>query len=190
MSPKGRTRGTAPLCTLSLRSTPVRLRFRGPADPGVFYGAELRRTACAELGYWRWRLLMDSPGLKSIGPMPQTAFTTPVRALSIDLQKPPLSRQRKLWTDPFDYSHSRQLARNARAAGIGMIRYESVRDIQPAGCAAVLSHTAFAASSPTVSQAWTLSVSRQRVIWRLDSIFEAQSFEFVTQLWGAAGGEL
>jgi hypothetical protein len=37
-------------------------RFRGPADPGVFYGAELQRTACAELGYWRWRLLMDVPG--------------------------------------------------------------------------------------------------------------------------------
>jgi hypothetical protein len=36
-------------------------RFRGPFDPGVFYGAEAIRTACAELGYWRWRLLRDSP---------------------------------------------------------------------------------------------------------------------------------
>ena len=30
-------------------------RFRRPSDPGVFYGADAVRTACAELGYWRWR---------------------------------------------------------------------------------------------------------------------------------------
>ena len=38
-------------------------RFRGPNDPGVFYGADEIRTACAELGYWRWRHLLDSPAL-------------------------------------------------------------------------------------------------------------------------------
>src|SRR5689334_19052247 len=30
-------------------------RFRGPNDPGVYYAADEVRTACAELGYWRWR---------------------------------------------------------------------------------------------------------------------------------------
>ena len=38
-------------------------RFRSPAEPGVFYAAEERRTACAELGYWRWRFVTDSSGL-------------------------------------------------------------------------------------------------------------------------------
>jgi len=38
-------------------------RFRGPNDPGVFYGADEIRTACAELGYWRWRHLQDTPAL-------------------------------------------------------------------------------------------------------------------------------
>ena len=33
-------------------------RFRSAADPGVFYAADERRTACAELGYWRWRFVM------------------------------------------------------------------------------------------------------------------------------------
>ena len=28
-------------------------RFRSALDAGVFYGADERRTACAELGYWR-----------------------------------------------------------------------------------------------------------------------------------------
>ena len=31
-------------------------RFRGPTDPGVFYGGECARTTCAELGYWRWKV--------------------------------------------------------------------------------------------------------------------------------------
>lgn len=161
-------------------------RFRGPTDPGVFYGAELQRTACAELGYWRWRLLMDSPELDAIGPMQQTLFLTPVRALSIDLRHPPLSRQRKLWTDPSDYSPCQELARKAREAGIRMIRYESVRDPQSGGCAAVLSHTAFAANAPTDNQTWTLAVFQHRVIWRLDSIFEERSFEFDAADWHPA----
>ena len=37
-------------------------RFRGETDPGVLYCADEVRTACAELGYWRWRHLLDSAG--------------------------------------------------------------------------------------------------------------------------------
>jgi hypothetical protein len=159
-------------------------RFRGPTDPGVFYGADRQNTACAELGYWRWRFLMDSPELDAIGPMPQTLFKTPVHGLSVDLRNPPHSRQRKLWTDPSDYSSCQALARRARDSGIQLIRYESVRDPESGACTAVLSHAAFAASAPTENQAWTLAVFVQRVIWRLDSIFDDRSFEFDTGIWG------
>ncbi len=158
-------------------------RFRGAADPGVFYGAEQQRTACAELGYWRWRLLQDSPELEAIGPMQQTLFRTPVATAAIDLRQPPLSRRRRLWTDPFDYRACQELAREARAAGIGMIRYQSVRDPEAGGCAAVLTHAAFAAKAPAESGTWTLAVFRQRVVWRFDSIFEDRSFEFDTRGW-------
>jgi hypothetical protein len=160
-------------------------RFRGPADPGVFYGADLRQTACAELGYWRWRLLMDSPELQSIDPMQQTLFKVPVHALSIDLRKPPLSEHRKRWTNPRDYSACQELARDARAAEIRIIRYESVRDPQGGPCAAVLSHLAFATKSPTDHQTWTLAVFRHRVLWQIDSIFERDTFEFDTRIWKA-----
>jgi hypothetical protein len=50
---------------------PFGSRFRAPTSPGVWYGAEAVRTACAELGYWRWRFLTDSAGLTSLGPSPQ-----------------------------------------------------------------------------------------------------------------------
>jgi hypothetical protein len=96
----------------------------------------LIRTACAELGYWRWRLLMDSPDLVAIDPMQQTLFKTPMRGTTIDLTRPPLSRQHKQWTDPTDYSSCQQLARKARDAGVQMIRYESVRDPDQGSCTA------------------------------------------------------
>jgi hypothetical protein len=158
-------------------------RFRGPFDPGVFYGAEEIRTACAELGYWRWRLLNDSPQLQSIPPVPQTLFRTAVAAPAIDLRQPPLSERRAQWTDPNDYRACQQLAREARAEGIRLIRYQSVRDPQPGACAAVLSHEAFVRPVPEESQTWTLAVFRQRVFWRRDSIFEEQSFDFDAAGW-------
>jgi hypothetical protein len=162
---------------------PTGSRFRGPADPGVFYGADLIRTACAELGYWRWRFLMDSPELTEIEPKQQTVFRTTLRGTAIDLQKPPWSERHRSWTDPIDYSACQELARQARQAGAQMIRYRSVRDPQPGNCTAVLCHTAFAARMPSESQTWTLAVFRQRVVWRCDSIFEDCSFEFHAVAW-------
>ncbi|MCS6764806.1 MAG: RES family NAD+ phosphorylase [Candidatus Protistobacter heckmanni] len=38
-------------------------RFRKPHEPGIWYGAFDRETAFAEVGYWRWRFLMNSDGL-------------------------------------------------------------------------------------------------------------------------------
>jgi hypothetical protein len=158
-------------------------RFRGPSDAGVFYGAESRKTACAELGYWRWRFLMDSPSLDSIDPMQQTLFYTPVKGHAADLRLPPLSEHRARWTDPHDYSSCQELARKARIENIQILRYESVRDPDAGGCAALLSHSAFAANSPSETQTWTLAVFRHHVFWRQNSIFENDSFEFDADRW-------
>lgn len=163
-------------------------RFRGAFDPGVFYGADEVRTACAELGYWRWRLLADSPQMQSIAPVQQTLFKTAARGAAIDLREPPLSRRRKQWTDPNDYSACQDLARKARAEGVQLIRYQSVRDPQAGGCAAVLTHAAFTRNVPLESQSWTLAVFKRHVFWRHDSIFESESFEFSADDWQAASG--
>lgn len=162
---------------------PTGSRFRGPTDPGVFYAADERVTACAELGYWRWRLLMDSPDLDHIEPLPQTLFQTPVRGLAVNLQDAPFSAKHQYWTDPFDYSQCQALARQARDAGIEIIRYQSVRDPNGGTCAALLTHRAFAAKAPSKSEIWMLSVSKQVVSWRLDSIFETGAYEFRTDGW-------
>ena len=158
-------------------------RFRGPSEPGVFYGADERRTACAELGYWRWRFLMESPALDAIGPIPQTLFRTPVAGIGIDLRLAPFDARRQEWTDQADYAACQALARSAREEGIQLIRYESVRDPQSGACAAVLAHAAFAASQPAETESWMLVVARQHVIWRHNSVFDDGAFEFDAAAW-------
>jgi hypothetical protein len=159
-------------------------RFRGPVDPGVFYAADAIRTACAELGYWRWRHLADSPALAAMPTLPQTVFRVRLAASTVDLRAPPLVRDRDVWTDARDYAGCQRLARTARAAGVGVIRYESVRDPQRGGCCAALSPVAFASPAPLAQQTWLLAVTRDRVVWRRTGVQREQAYEF-TAAWTA-----
>ena len=150
-------------------------RFRSARDPGVFYGAEARRTACAELGYWRWRFLTDSSGLASLGPSPQTLFQVRVKGRAVDLRRKPFSRHAARWRDPGDYSATQAFAATAREAALEIIRYESVRDPDKGGCAALLSPAAFAQRAPAARQTWHLTVTGTASAWHRD----AERFEFV-----------
>lgn len=154
-------------------------RFRGPHDPGVLYAADHIRTACAELGYWRWRHLLESPLLAAIPQRPQTVFQIGFKGSTIDLRTPPLSNQRRKWTHPHDYSACQQLAVRARAQAVELIRYESVRDPQHAGCVAALTPAAFAKSAPLAQETWLLSVTRDRVAWVRSDPLRPEQHEFV-----------
>ena len=110
-------------------------RFRGPNDPGVFYGADDVRTACAELGYWRWRHLLDTPALAAMPARAQTVFRTSVATDTVDLREPPFVRDRAVVDRSADYAGCQRFAVAAREAGVGAIRYESVRDPRTAAAA-------------------------------------------------------
>jgi hypothetical protein len=150
-------------------------RFRSAADPGVFYGADEPRTACAELGYWRWRFLTDSSGLKTLGPAPHTLFRVRAAALAVDLRLKPFSRDAARWRDREDYGATQAFAAAARRAPVQIIRYESVRDPEHGGCAALLEPSVFARREPLATQTWFLTVTRTASAWRRDS----EKFEFV-----------
>jgi len=167
-----------------LLSTPFRYspprggsRFRSPIDPGVFYGADEIRTACAELGYWRWRFLMDCPALEAIDAKPQTVFRAQISAAAVDLRKPPFDVDAIVWTHPTNYTHCQQFASVAREAAVGAICYESVRDPEKDRCIAVLHPGAFTAA-PLEVQTWLLSVARRKVFWHRDSPISAETFQF------------
>ncbi|HVO46848.1 MAG TPA: RES family NAD+ phosphorylase [Steroidobacteraceae bacterium] len=170
-----------------LLSTPFRYpspygsRFRGAGELGVFYGAERVGTACAELGYWRWRFVMESEGLRSIGlgPTAHTVFQAGVRGPAIDLREAPFVRSRRRWTDRTDYTHTQAFARSARAAHIRILRYQSVRDPEQGGCAAVLHPDAFQPKKRLAQQTWHLTVTPAAVIWQRDG----EAREFDVQIW-------
>jgi hypothetical protein len=144
-------------------------RFRAFPDPGILYAGMERRTACAEMGYWRWRFLIDSDGLREIPASPQTVFQLGARGSSIDLQQPPLAEYAEKWTDPADYGPTQRLGRAARDADIDVLLYKSVRDPKPGTCFAVLRPTAIRPKRPLAHETWHLTVTRQGTIWQRES---------------------
>jgi RES domain-containing protein len=160
-------------------SSPIGSRFRAPSDTGIWYGAEAQRTACAELGYWRWRFLLDSDGLDSLGPSPQSVFRAGIDARLVDLTAPPFRRSRAQWIDPRDYGATQELARSARAAGIDAIRYESVRDPRHGPAVAVLRPSCFRPRKPVEQQTWLLTVRHNAVVWQRESA----TYEFDAADW-------
>lgn len=153
-----------------LLATPFRYRprigsrFRAALDPGVWYGAEVLRTALAEKSYWRLRFLLDSPGTPDLKPVPHTAFRAAVRTgRACDLTAAPFAAERASWTSPVSYERTQAFAAGARAAHLELIRYESVRDPAHAACAAVLDPRAFERRRPRAQHTWFIAAARARV---------------------------
>lgn len=154
-------------------------RFRAPNDPGVFYAAESIATAAAELAYWRWKFLKDSPDLDQIEPVAHTAFQAFVKTELIDLRQEPFVTD-DAWLHKTNYAPTQALAGIARKAELGGILYQSVRNPEPSWCVAILTPTAFSESKPDPAmETWWLAVKQDEVIWRRD----AQSIAFKAIYW-------
>ncbi len=154
-------------------------RFRSYDDPGAWYGADAVRTSCAELGYWRWRFVTDSRGLSRLDGVPHTLFQAVARGVAADLRAKPFVRDGKRWCDPDDYGACQAFARHARAAGARIVRYESVRDPEHGGCAAVLDCRAFCGNGGVRRrQTWFLTVDRQRASWVRTGTARGEVYEF------------
>jgi hypothetical protein len=177
--------GTEPLDYLL--ATPFRYyphrsgsRFRSVNDPGVYYGAESIATACAELGYWRWRFLKDAPELDHIDPVAHTLFKADISTVVVDLRKPPFDVDEPAWTHKTDYSATQEFAKVAREAAIGGIIYKSVRNPNPSWCIALLTPEGFARSRPhPATQTWWLNVNLTGVNWRREN----ESMAFRADTW-------
>ena len=159
-------------------SSPIGSRFRTAADSGIWYGAEAQRTACAELGYWRWRFLTDSAALDALGPSPQTVFRAGIDALWVDLTQAPFKRAHAQWAHPNEYGPTQDFARTARRANLDAIRYESVRDPKHGAAVAVL-RPCFKPRRVLEQHTWFLTVRRETVIWQR----EGETFEFDARAW-------
>ena len=144
-------------------------RFRAWPEPGVLYGASERRTACAEMGFWRWRFVRESAGLDEIPAAPQTVFRFGVSGMGIHLTAPPLEHWRADWVDRVNYTATQALGRLARELGVQCIRYESVRDPEAGTCLAVLDAAAIRPHEPLERETWYLTVTRKGAVWQRES---------------------
>jgi hypothetical protein len=132
---------------------------------GVFYASREVETALAEMAFYRLLFFADSPET----PFPSnaaeyTAFAAAIEtAAAVDLTRPPLDRDRAVWTDPLHYEPCQALADAARDAHCQAILYESVRDPGHGRNIALLSATAFAAREPVERQTWRIRLSAMGV---------------------------
>lgn len=140
-------------------------RFRRAGrTPGVYYAAETVATAVAEMAFYRLLFFAESPETPWPGDAAEyTAFAASVATgRAIDLTRPPLDRDEASWTHPTDYEACQALGEAAREAGLGAIRYRSVRD--PKGFnIALLTCRTFAGSKPADWQSWRIRLASSGV---------------------------
>lgn len=148
-------------------ASPWPSRFRSAHEPGVWYGARQLRTACAEVGYWRWRFAVDSDAFGD-GPVISelTFFPAQARGRATDLAAPPWAAFEAHWMHPSDYSACRALAQAAREAGIDWIHYFSVRDPLQGACGAVLHPGVLQIRDLTRQQSWTCLTRPETVVMK------------------------
>jgi hypothetical protein len=155
-------------------------RFRPASEPGIWYGAAAITTACAEVGYWRWRFLIDSEGLRDQATLVEfTVFQARVKGSSIDLTSDPWRAARALWMDPSDYRACHELAAAARERAVQWIRYASVRHPDHGSCGAVLAPQALLLPRTTLQQTWAARI-------RVDSVtfsHDGEVIEFSAAMW-------
>ena len=146
-------------------------RFRAGGHLGIWYGARELEGACAEVGYWRMRFILDSAGLvqRKITTH-HTFFQARVAGSCIDLMAPPWDAFAHAWKDSTDYAQTHRVANAAEAAGVQVIQYESVR---APGCACFAVFTPAALSEPRGGldrsrQTWTCTATHDRVLMAQD----------------------
>lgn len=173
-----------------LLSTPFRYispwpsRFRRAGETGIWYGAHRVETACAEVGYWRWRFLMESDGLREQTLFIEfTVFQARIEGTGIDLTQLPWLRASALWAHRTDYTACQALATAARERGVQWIRYASVRHPKRGMAGAVLDPRVLSLPRATVQQTWAARVQRDVVAFS----HGGDTIEFQASAWEAAG---
>jgi hypothetical protein len=169
-----------------LLSTPFRYpplrhgsRFATRQERSLWYGSETRRTAFAEVAYYRLVFLEGTRADLGIVATQLSAFTVRARtARGVDLTRSPFDSYRKQIASRTDYAASQSLGAAMRGAGVELFRYPSARDVAGGTNVGIFEPTVFGGAKPRALETWDCTATRQRVELVKRDYFAPQSFTF------------
>jgi hypothetical protein len=157
-------------------------RFGTRFEPGIWYGSETRRTALAEVAYYRLVFLEGTHA--SLTPLTTqlTAFTVPAHSRAgVDLVRPPFATFRRAIAHPARYTATQALGRAMREAGVQLCRYPSARDRAGGVNVAAFSPAVFGRAKPRDLETWQCVAERDRVEFTTRDFFNREGHSFVRQ---------
>ncbi len=130
-------------------------RFGTRHERGIWYGSATRRTAFAEVAYYRMLFLAGSSAPLEMLLTQLTAFSVRMRsARSVDLTSPPFDVHRRAIASPTRYSATQALGAAMREAGVELFRYPSARDAAGGVNVGAFSPAVFGAAKPARFETW------------------------------------
>lgn len=154
-------------------------RFGDRHERGIWYGSMERRTAFAEVAYYRLLFLEGSQALLGTVETPLTAFSARVRTRrGIDLSVAPFETHRRLISSPTSYQSSQALGTAMRAAGVETFMYSSARDAGNGLNVGVFVPSVFGAARPKSLKTWHCAATRERVDITQADYFKRDRFAF------------
>jgi hypothetical protein len=154
-------------------------RFGRRHERGIWYGSLERRSAFAEVAYYRLLFLEGTHAQLGTVETALTAFTAKVRtAKGIDLAAPPFDAYRRAIASPTTYTSTQPLGTAMRTAGVEAFRYPSARDTAGGINVGVFTPAAFGNAKPKSLETWHCAASRERVEVTQGDYFKRDSFAF------------
>jgi hypothetical protein len=154
-------------------------RFGSRHERGIWYGAEDRRTAFAEVSYYRLLFLEGSGAELGEVTTALSAFTVRVRSTrATDLVDPPFATHRKVIASPVSYVASQALGAAMRGAGVELFRYPSARDAEGGVNVGAMSPSVFGNGKPHGFETWHCTADRDRVELVKGDFFRRVTFAF------------
>lgn len=154
-------------------------RFGGRHDRGIWYGSANRRTAFAEVSYYRLVFIEGSKASLGTLVTPLTAFMAGMRTTrGIDLDAAPFDGYRRLIASATNYSSSQALGAEMRKAGVEIFRCPSARDAEGGVNIGAFVPGVFGKSKPKSLETWHCSASREKVEITKGDYFKRTTFSF------------
>ena len=154
-------------------------RFGRRHKGGIWYGSLERRTAFAEVAYYRLLFLEGTHAPLGTITTPLTAFRASLHTkLGVALDAPPFDAYRDTIASPVTYSHTQPLGDAMRSAGVEAFRYPSARDVQGGVNVGAFTPSVFGRTKPTSLESWHCAASRERVDVTRGDYFTRETFAF------------